>query len=312
MKISMALVGAGYWGKNYLKHMVSNRDTIEFIGLVEKNQEIRKQYEEKFKIKTYDDITEILDTCDNFIIATPVLTHYKICKFLLENCKNIMVEKPLTESYSLSKELVDLSNKNNCKIMTNFTPVYTEPFKFIKNYLKDKKDKIRYISIRRSNLGIIRKDCNVVIDLTCHDIALLYSLIGEHPIKIHNIQKDFYGYGSDIISINIEYEKFIVNIYTSRIDNVKQREFVIITEDERITYDDNNNINPIIINKNKIKENLTYEYNDTIIPNIPLNEPIKNQLDSFYDYVINNKLIETDGNFSLQINKIMDRIANNN
>jgi predicted dehydrogenase len=309
MKITISLVGAGYWGKNYLKHMVSNKDTIEFIGLVEKNSEIRKEYENKYGIKTYDDIKDIISICDNFIIATPVLTHYKICKYLLENGKNIMVEKPLTENYNLSKELVDISKKNNCLIMTNFTPVYTEPFKFIKRYLKDKKEKIRYISIRRSNLGIIRKDCNVVIDLTCHDIALLYSLIGKQPNKVYNIQKDFYGHGSDIISINMEYDDFIVNIYTSRIDNVKQREFVIITEDERITYDDNNNINPVIINKNKIiKENLKYDYNDTIIPNIPLKEPLKNQLEHFYNAIKNNENIETDGEFSLNVNKMMDRI----
>ena len=36
----------------------------------------------------------------------------------------------------------------------------------------------------------------------------------------------------------MEYDSFMAHIYTSRIDNLKQREFVIITEDERITYDD--------------------------------------------------------------------------
>ena len=38
MRITIALIGSGYWGKNYLKHLISNNDKFEFIGLVEKNE----------------------------------------------------------------------------------------------------------------------------------------------------------------------------------------------------------------------------------------------------------------------------------
>uniref|UniRef100_A0A6C0J8K9 Gfo/Idh/MocA-like oxidoreductase N-terminal domain-containing protein n=1 Tax=viral metagenome TaxID=1070528 RepID=A0A6C0J8K9_9ZZZZ len=310
MKISIALIGSGYWGKNFLKHLTSNYDKFNFIGLVEKNKELRDINKLKYKINVYENISDIIDKCDNFIIATPVNTHFEIAKYLLENKKNIMVEKPLTENCELTKILVDLSIKNNCKMMCNFTPIYTEPFKFIKNYLKNKKNKIRFISLRRSNLGIIRKDCNVIIDLTCHDIALLYSLTGILPKNIKTIGKDFYKYGLDMVSINLEYEDFLAYIYTSRIDNLKQRELVIITEDERITYDDTNTINPIVINKNNItnNNNLQYNYNDTIIPNIPFKEPLKNQLEHFYNCITKNEKIETDGEFSLNINKIIQNI----
>ena len=142
MIISISLIGSGYWGKNFLKHLTTNKDKFNFIGLVEKNETLRNEYKIKYGINVFDDVNEIIDICDNYIIATPVNTHYSIAKFLLQNKKNIMVEKPLTESYELTEELHQLALKNNCKIMTNFTPIYTEPFKYIKNYLKDKLDKI--------------------------------------------------------------------------------------------------------------------------------------------------------------------------
>ena len=41
MKINIALVGSGYWGKNFLKHLTSNYDKFNFIGLVEKSKELR-------------------------------------------------------------------------------------------------------------------------------------------------------------------------------------------------------------------------------------------------------------------------------
>ena len=153
----------------------------------------------------------------------------------------------------------------------------------------------------------------LIIDLTCHDIALLYSLTGILPKNIKTIGKDFYKYGLDMVSINLEYDDFLAYIYTSRIDNLKQRELVIITEDERITYDDTNTINPIVINKNNITNNnkLEYNYNDTIIPNIPFKEPLKNQLEHFYNCITKNEKVETDGVFSLNINEIMKNIKLN-
>ena len=141
----------------------------------------------------------------------------------------------------------------------------------------------------------------------------LYSLTGILPKNIKTIGKDFYKYGLDMVSINLEYDDFLAYIYTSRIDNLKQRELVIITEDERITYDDTNTINPIVINKNNITNNnkLEYNYNDTIIPNIPFKEPLKNQLEHFYNCITKNEKVETDGVFSLNINEIMKNIKLN-
>ena len=44
MKINIALVGSGYWGKNFLKHLTSNYDKFNFIGLVVKSKELREAY----------------------------------------------------------------------------------------------------------------------------------------------------------------------------------------------------------------------------------------------------------------------------
>ena len=50
---------------------------------------------------------------------------------------------------------------------------------------ENKKKEIFFINCNRSNLGIIRKDCNVVEDLTCHDIAMLIHFLDEmFQIKI--------------------------------------------------------------------------------------------------------------------------------
>ena len=312
MKLNICLVGAGYWGRNYIKLLQSMGKYFNFIGIVEKSESIKANLKENYTIDIFDDIEETLDKVDCYIIATPVFTHFDLAKKCLENGKHIMVEKPLTDSSKKTKILTDLATKHGVKLMTNFTPIYTEPIKFIKEYLKDKKDKIRYISLRRSNLGLIRNDCDVVIDLTCHDISLLMFLIEEQPLEVYPIGKGFISKDIDMVSINMKYQNFIANIYTSRIDNLKQRELVIITEDERITYDDTNIINPIVINNNNItideNGNPNYNYNDTILPHIGFKEPLRNQVEDFYNSIVNNTETISDNDLTLNVNRLIDRI----
>ena len=284
---------------------------FNFIGIVEKSESIKKNIIDNYDIRVFDDISETYALCDCYIIATPVKTHYSIAKGCILQGKNVMVEKPLTDSYEKTKELIELAKSKNIKLMTNFTPIYTEPMKFIKNYISNKLDKIRYISLKRSNLGIIRNDCDVIIDLTCHDISMLLFLVESMPENIYPISKSFITNDIDMVSINMKYPNFISHVYTSRIDNLKQREIVIITEDERITYDDTNTVNPIIINNNNItKEDgkICYNYNNTIIPNITFKEPLKNQLLDFYNSVINNCDPVSNSELSLNVNKLIENI----
>lgn len=313
-QLNICLVGAGYWGKNYIKLLQSMGEKLNFIGIVEKSKTIKDNIIKNYDIKVFDDIEETFSLCDCYIIATPVITHYSIAKQCILNRKNIMVEKPLTDSYQKSKELVELSIKYGVKLMTNFTPIYTEPMKYIKEYLKNKKEKIRYISLKRSNLGIIRDDCDVIIDLTCHDISMLLFLIDEMPEEVYPIGKGFFNNDIDMVSINMKYPQFIAHIYTSRIDNLKQRELVIITEDERITYDDTNIFNPIRINYNNISvdgDKKKYNYENTMLPHIGFKEPLKNQILDFYNSIIEEREPISNSKLALSVNKLIERIYDN-
>jgi predicted dehydrogenase len=315
MKYNICLIGSGYWGRNYIKLLQGMNEMFNFVGIVEKSERIKNDIQNKYNIRVFNDIEDTFELCDCYIIATPVSTHFDLAKVCLENNKNIMVEKPLTDSLEKTKILTDLALEKNLKLMTNFTPIYTEPIKFIKNYIKDKKDKIRYISLRRSNLGLIRNDCDVILDLSCHDISLLLFLIDdEYPEEIYPIGKAFINKDVDMVSINMKYKNFIANIYTSRIDNLKQRELVIITEDERITYDDTNTANPITINNNNItiEDGVPqYNYNDTVIPHIGFKEPLRNQVEDFYSAMKENKETISTRELSLNVNKLIEEIYRN-
>ena len=260
---------------------------------------------------------ETFDIVDIYLIATPVSTHFKIAKKCLENNKHIIVEKPLTDDYNESKELLDIANKHNKQIFVNYTPIYTDPFNYICDRYTDKLNEIYYIECQRCNLGIIRDDCNVINDLTCHDIAMLLYFLDEIP-DISNINisgKKCISNNYDLVSINMFFPRnnILCNLYTSWVDNDKKRCFSVVSKNEKLIYDDTKTINSITINTskiNKLDNGYEYIFGDTYMPFQKYNEPIKNQLEHYYDCLINKKKCKTDGEFALKVNYIIHYINN--
>lgn len=316
---NIILIGAGYWGKNFIKLLINMPAMYNFKGIVEKNTEITKNINSLYpNIDVYEDYTQTYDFCDIYLIATPVSTHFQIAKDCLENGKHIIVEKPLTDNYNKSKELLDIAKEHNRRIFVNFTPLYTDPYNFIYNRYNEKLNEIHYIECQRCNLGLIRNDCNVIHDLTCHDIAMVLYFINEIP-ELSNITvsgKKCISDNVDLVSINIFFPKnnILCHIYTSWVDNNKKRSFSIVTKDEKLIYDDTKTINSIEINKSRIDRlsdnNYTYKFDDTYMPLQTYNEPIRNQLEHYYDCLSNNKKCKTDGDFALKVNEVIDIINN--
>jgi len=253
---------------------------------------------------------------DIYLIATPVFTHYDIAKNCLENGKHVIVEKPLTNSISKSRELLTIANKYSKRIFVNFTPLYTDPFNFLCKRYENSRQDIFFINCSRCNLGIIRKDCNVVEDLTCHDIAMLIYFLQDYP-DINSIKcygKKCFSDNIDMITIQMFFpkHKILCNLYTSWVDNEKKREFSIIARNEKIIYDDIKTINSIKINKSNIKiqkeGDFLYKFGDQLIPHQKYNEPLRNQMEHYYNCLKHNLPCKTDGEFALKVNEIIEAI----
>ena len=106
---NLALIGAGYWGKNLARNF-SNLGVLHTICDVSKKAalELSAEYagvkaltntEELFK---NDDITAVA-------IAAPAVLHYSLVKRAIEYGKDVFVEKPLCLDLGEAKELLNLA-----------------------------------------------------------------------------------------------------------------------------------------------------------------------------------------------------------
>lgn len=302
MILKVCLIGVGNWGKNYVRVIKDLNEYFQLEYIVDSDFKKKKYFE---NIKFESDYKKIINEVDCFFVTTPASTHYEIVKFLLENNKNVYVEKPLSLNYKESIELIDLAKINNLTLMTGYIMLYNEGVKYLKNILEYKKLNINYINIIRTGPGIIRKDCDVIYDLTVHDISILCYLIPDLKIKDITVKGFTKNKLLEMVNIDIETsDNKIIHLHTSWISQQKQREVNIICDNYQINFEDIKD-NPISIYENgKIN-------NDNIIysPYIEWKEPLKSECEYFYKKIFDNeKDYLIDRNISKILNIIQEKI----
>ena len=137
--LNVAVVGAGYWGKNLVRNFaIAKRCNLKYVcDLDEKRLAVQKK---NFPfIETSTDLEMVLgdEGIDAVVVATEVPTHFEIARKSLEAGKHVYVEKPLTLKGSESKTLVDLAQDKRLKLMVGHLLEYHPAV----NYLKDVIDK---------------------------------------------------------------------------------------------------------------------------------------------------------------------------
>ena len=315
MALRTALIGVGYWGKNYVRVIGELSQMFKLVGIVDSRG---SEYLAKWSrpdLKLTSDLDDIIDELDCVIIATPAKTHYDIVKKCLEKHKHVLVEKPLTLSSSESGELVDLAQLNNVVLMVGFTVLFIPGFRFLKKYVQDNDpEKIHYIYAKRTNLGIVRTDCDVVHDLTSHDLATVISLMGGIlPQQVCAVGGSYVNQGiSDVGFITLRYpDNVLINLHTSWIDSKKSRELVVVSQDYRIEFDDTNIHEPVRICLKTINNmNGVNIDKDIHIPQVEWVEPLKSEVVHFYKLICDTEEgrdIST-GDLGLKVNIVMDAI----
>lgn len=163
--IALALIGAGKWGKNYLKS-VKDLPQVKIGYVVTAHGEVK--------------IKDLLKKNDinGFIIATPTSTHFQIAKLLIENNKNVLIEKPVTNSYKSTEALFKLSQRHpQAIVMAGHIQLYDPAYQNLKKNLQKvgKIKRLEYIGLKSPK----RNDVSVFWDWLPHPVYLFSDLINK-------------------------------------------------------------------------------------------------------------------------------------
>ena len=311
-KLNIAIIGCGNWSQNIIRNIRKFDDIVISYAIdsdIKRLQKTQKLLPYNTQLFTDYNLALADEKVNAILIITPISTHYQIAKDALKAKKHVYVQKPCTEISDQAVELNKLAQENKVKLFTAFTYCYHSVIKKLFN-LKDELGEFYYYDSTRINLGLIQRDVNVLYDLFCHDAAILYYLTEEMPEYIsatgqsHNSNNLI-----DVANISLGYKnKFVSHCHENWISPIKNRTIILAGEKKMATFDDCSN-HPLKIYDTGFKPNgglFDYRVGDVLIPKIEGSEAIFNELKAFFDCIIYDFQPLTNGDFSVNILKMIE------
>src|SRR6266576_1807926 len=191
-KVSVALIGAGYWGKKLLPKFLASTDGL-MRTVCDIHPDHRMEINNAFPdIPTTDAYDSIVSdpAIDAVILATPLATHFSLARQALGAGKHVWIEKPLALHVEEGRELVRLSRDQGTVLFVDHTFLYDPAIRKIRDLIaQGELGKVHHIYSQRLNLGRIKRDSSVWWNSAPHDISILLFLLDSAPITI-----SLYGY----------------------------------------------------------------------------------------------------------------------
>lgn len=317
--VNVAVVGLGYWGPNLVRNFIEVKN-CNLVAVCDQDEgrleRINKRYP-SIGLKTdYKDIVNAPDI-DAVAIATPVFTHYELAARALEAGKHVLVEKPISAGSEEAKSLIEIARENNRVLMVDHTFLYTGSVKKTKELIsRGELGDLYYFDSVRINLGLFRSDVNVIWDLAAHDISIVQYLIGEEPVTVSAVGRDFDNNGIPCMAyITLGYRSGVIgHIHVSWLSPVKVRRIIVAGSQEMVIYDDVEPTEKVKVYDAAVqfdhsKESPlqpTYRLGDINIPKVDQKETLLAVAEHFVDCILTGKKPLTDGEFGLSVVKVLE------
>lgn len=311
--ISVAVVGAGYWGKN----LVRNFHQLDSLKLIcDKNESLladfRSQYSE---VETCLAISEVMKRKDieGVIISTPAETHFNLTREALLAGKNVLVEKPLVLHEKEALELIELAAEKKRVLMVGHLLQYHPVFVRLKEMASaGELGRINYIYSHRLNLGKIRREENILWSFAPHDISMILALAGEEPESVLATGGNFLHQKiADVTTTHLEFPSGLqAHIFVSWLHPFKDQKLVVVGDRKMAVFDDTQPwpdkllLYPHYINwKNHLPVPCKAEPERVKISEA---EPLQHECRHFLDCISNGSEPITDGQEGLKVLRVLN------
>jgi predicted dehydrogenase len=323
-QIGIAVVGAGYWGMNYVR-VLSMLPETKLVMVCDKSQERLQDVKQRFpNIQVTSDLEDVAASkdFDAAVVSTDATTHHSICRRLLEAGKHVLVEKPITTNSKHASELIDLADKRNLKLMVGHIFLFNPGIEKVKEFInKGEIGKIYYMYSRRTNMGPIRHDVNALWDLAPHDVCIFNYFMDRTPEWVSAVGAKFLNNNNiDAGFITLGYSNNIIgHIHVSWVDPNKEREVIVVGSNQRIAFNDLLPQSKVTVFEKGISASnhnplgfgefhLAMRNGDIFSPVVNISEPLKNQILHFINCVQYNKCPISDGKNGLDVIRVMEAI----
>lgn len=239
---SVALIGAGYWGKN----LARNLHALGVLHtLCDTNEVLLAQNQTLYPgLNVTTSYASILEdpAITAIFIAAPAVQHAELVKQALLAKKHVYVEKPLCFTAEQAEELVACAKQMQRLLMVGHLLQYHPCVSAMQELVAQGAiGQVHYIAAHRMNLGALRTEENALWNFAPHDVSLILSLTGGRmPTSVTCTGGDYVTPGvADLALTTLQFEGSLkAHIYVSWLHPFKEQKTVVVGSEGFLVFDD--------------------------------------------------------------------------
>ena len=244
MGVSIAVVGAGYWGPNLIRNFASLPGCALAAVCDLDRGRLAAVSEEYPEVTISTQLGKMLadPQIDAVAVATPANSHRAVVEACLQAGKQVYVEKPLAASSRDAEALVRTAEDAGRILMVGHLFLYDSAVARLVELVRHGTiGQVRYVhGIRTSMAGTARLDTNIVWDALIHDAYILPALLGRPPQRVLVT-------GAGYLSPRLEDVAFatfdfgfgaLAQVYASWYALEKARRITVVGSEAILAYDD--------------------------------------------------------------------------
>jgi predicted dehydrogenase len=186
-RTNIAVVGAGYWGRNYVRNLEHQPD-VELSWVCDLDDAARARAAKTAPTaRLTTRVKEVFSdpAVQAVVIATNVASHHELAMAALEAGKHVMVEKPIAASFAQAQQMSETARERGLILMVGHLLLYHPAVERLRQLIRDQLlGRVYYLHALRVNLGRVRSDENALWSFGPHDLSMISFLLGQLPCSV--------------------------------------------------------------------------------------------------------------------------------
>jgi UDP-2-acetamido-3-amino-2,3-dideoxy-glucuronate N-acetyltransferase len=306
----IAVIGAGYWGKNLVRVF---HELNALACVCDTSEQTLADVREKYNVATCTALETVLANpeMDAVVIAAPAAQHFQLARKCLLAGKDVYVEKPLALHASEGQQLVDLANKCGRILMVGHILEYHPAILELKRLIcQGELGNIQYIYSSRLNLGKLRTEENILWSFAPHDISAILFLLGESPTRISTHGGNYLNHNVDTTLTTCEFPSGVkAHIFVSWLHPFKEQKLAIVGGRKMAVFDDVEPDRKLLLYSHRIdwvnRVPVALKDSGQVVP-LPKSEPLRLECEHFLQCIRTRQQPRTSGESAVRVLQVLE------
>lgn len=310
----LALIGAGYWGKNLARnfHALGALHTLADLSSTILGT-YGAEYADVRKTQSIDQVWSD-PAITRVAIAAPAVLHYQLAKTALLAGKDVFVEKPLCLDPVEAQELIDLAAIHQRILMVGHLLQYHPLVQKLQHLVAaGELGTLHYLTSNRLNLGKIRREENALWSFAPHDISVILSLAGNRlPQQIQCTGGAYISEGvADTTMTTMAFTGGLrAHVYVSWLNPFKEQKLTVVGSKGMAVFDDTRPwAEKLSLYRNYLKQDADLNHVPTKAAVeymvVPESEPLRAECQHYLDSCRQRSQPRTDGCEGLRVLRVL-------